>query len=455
MTVAAPGRWSSGIAFYLATIGASVGLGSIWRFPYLAGANGGSAFVLIFVLACFMIATPLLVAEFILGRRSRRSPPEAAGTVAASFGRSRAWNVIGVLGTAAAFLIMSYYTVIAGWVLAYTWNCASGQLTGLTRPAVAALFQDFLASPVRVGVWHATFVVLAGAISARGLSRGIEVANRIRAPGLLILLLILVAYSLSKGDVARGLTFAFVPDFARITPGTLLTAIGQAFYATGVGMAMMIAYGAYVPSGASLVRSALGISGSIVLVSLLATLLVFPLVYRYGLNPAQGPDLVFNVLPVIFAEMPGGRVVGTLFFLLLILAALTPTIAGLEPCVAWLEQRYGLPRARAVAVAAGATWFVGLGSVLSFNAWAHWYPLGWLTRLRGMTVFDTVDFLTANAMLPVGAALTCILVGWRLPWTLFESELVEESPVARRLCWILLRYVCPVAIAAILVAAMV
>jgi NSS family neurotransmitter:Na+ symporter len=430
---AGQGRWSSGLAFYLAAIGASVGLGSIWRFPYLVGANGGSAFVLVFILACLAIATPLLIAEFILGRHSRRSPPEAAGAVAASFGGTRAWNVIGVLGTLAAFLIISYYTVIAGWVLAYAWKCASGELTGLSPPAVHALFRDFLASPLRVGAWHAAFIVLAAAISARGLNRGIEVANKIRAPALLALLLILVTYSLSHGDLARGLTFAFVPDFAKVTPAVVLVAIGQAFYATGVGMAMMIAYGAYVPSSASLVRSALSISGSIVLVSLLATLLVFPLVYRYGLDPAQGPDLVFKVLPVIFAEMPAGRAVGTLFFLLLILAALTPTIAGLEPVVAWLQQRYGLRRSTAVVAATLATWLVGLGSV---------------------TFFETLDFITSNAMLPIGALLTCILTGWYLPRRI-EAELQDEPALARRLCWILLRYLCPVAIGAVLAMALI
>jgi NSS family neurotransmitter:Na+ symporter len=217
-------------------------------------------------------------------------------------------------------------------------------------------------------------------------------------------------------------------------------------------MAMMIAYGAYVPNEGSLVRSALAISGSIIVVSLLATLMVFPLVYRYGLNPAQGPDLVFNVLPVVFAEMPGGRVVGTLFFLLLILAALTPTIAGMEPLVAWLQQR-GLSRARSVALAAVATWFVGLGSVFSFNIWAHWHPLAFVPRFKDMTLFGLFDSSTSSLMLPVGALLTCVLVGWRLPSGFFEGELHGESLGVRRLCRQLVRYVCLLAIAAVLLAA--
>ncbi|MDB6091615.1 MAG: transporter [Gammaproteobacteria bacterium] len=449
-----PARWSSRFAFYLAAVGAAVGLGSIWRFPYLTGTNGGSAFIFVFILACLAIATPLLVAEFMIGRRSRRNPPEAAGEVATSFGRSLAWNAIGILGTVATFIIMSYYTVIAGWVMAYAWKCASGELTGLTRSAVAGHFHTFLSSPLRVGAWHLAFVALVGSISARGVNRGIELANRIRAPGLLILLLILVTYALTTGDVTRGLTFAFAPDFTKLSPNVVLAAIGQAFYATGVGMAMMLAYGAYVPRGASLVRSALVISGSIVLVSLLATLMIFPLVYQYGLNPAQGADLVFNVLPTAFAEMPGGRIVGTLFFLLLVLAALTPSLAGIEPMVAWLEQRRGLSRSKASFVAAASVWALGVGSVLSFNAWAHWHPFAGVARMQTMTVFDALDFISSNLLLPVGALLTCIFIGWRLPRSLVDTELQEETTGTRRMILLLLRYICPIAIAAVLVAAL-
>ena len=452
-TGAAAGRWSSRVAFHLAAVGAAVGLGSIWRFPYLAGARGGSAFVFAFILACLAVATPLLVAELLIGRSSRRSPPEAAGELAARQGGARGWNVIGVMGAAAGFLIISYYTVIAGWVLAYTWKCASGELSGLSRVAVVEQFHAFLSSPLRVGAWHLAFVTLTAVISARGVNRGIELANKIRAPGLLVLLLILVAYALATGDVRRGLAFAFSLDLGKLSADVLLAAVGQAFYATGVGMGIMLAYGAYVPSGLSLVRSALVISGSIVAVSLLATLMIFPLVYRYGLNPAQGPDLVFNVLPTAFAEMAGGRLVGTLFFLLLVLAALTPSIAGVEPVVAWLEQRRGLTRTTAVFVAFTGVWLLGIGSVLSFNTWAQWHPLGWLARFRGMTLFDALDFISSDVLLPVGALVTSIFIGWRLEPDVGATGLPEESAAVRGLWRFLLRYVCPVAITAVLVAA--
>jgi NSS family neurotransmitter:Na+ symporter len=449
-----PERWSSKLGFYLAAPGAAVGLGSIWRFPYLTGMNGGSAFIFVFILACLAIATPLLVAEFLIGRRSRRNPAEAAGEVAVSLGRSRRWNAIGVLGSAAAFFVMSYYTVIAGWVLAFVWKNVSGELAALPRAAMNLQFHEFLSNPLRVGAWHLAFVVLLACISAMGVNRGIELANKIRAPGLLILLLILVAYSLITGDVTRGLAFAFAPDFGKLSPNVVLAAIGQAFFATGVGMGMMLAYGAYVPRGASLLRAALVISGSIVLVSLLATLMIFPLVYRYGLNPAQGAELVFNVLPIAFWEMPGGRIVGLLFFLLLVLAALTPSLAGLEPIVAWLVQRHRMTRPRGAFVASAGVWVLGLGSVLSFNAWAHWYPLAGIARFQTMTVFDVLDFVSSNLMLPIGALLTCTLVGWRLPPGLMDTELPEEAPRARRWVLFLLRYVCPLGIVAVLIAAL-
>jgi hypothetical protein len=289
-------RWSSRVAFYLAGVGAAVGLGSIWRFPYLTGSLGGSAFVFVFLVAILAIATPLLVAEYMIGRSSRRNPAQAAGDIAMRFGYSRAWNAIGFLGLWTAILIMSYYTIIAGWVMAYIWKCGSGELTSLARSEVPGYFHAFLAQPLAIGGWHFAFILLVGLISAGGVSRGIEIATRIRAPGLMILLIILVSYALAKGDVQRGLSFAFAPDFAHLSGRVVLAAVGQAFFATGVGMGMMLAYGAYVPTEVSLLRSSLIVSSSILLVSLLATVMIFPLVFEYGLDPAQGPDLVFNVL---------------------------------------------------------------------------------------------------------------------------------------------------------------
>ncbi|MBS0421830.1 MAG: sodium-dependent transporter, partial [Proteobacteria bacterium] len=375
----------------------------------------------------------------------------AAGAVA---GDPR-WNAIGILGTLAAYLILSYYTLIAAWVLAYAWKCSIGLLSAAGPQHVAELWSGFQSRPFEVGAWHAAFVAIVMVISARGLQGGIEPANRIRAPALLILLLILVGYALATGDVRRGLTFAFKPDFSAVNAQVVLAAIGQAFYATGVGQAMMIAFGAYIERGTSLVRTSLVITGSILAVSLLATMMIFPLVFGYGMNPAQGPALVFDVLPRVFAEMPGGRLIGTLFFLLLVLAATTPSIALVEPIAAWVTSRFGLQRATAVWAIGITSWLLGIGSVLSFNRWADWYPLGFIPVFAHKTVFDVLDYVSSNIMMPVGALLTSILVGWRVSKVFARDELAETTPLARVACVWLLRYVCPLAILAVFIATLV
>lgn len=445
-------NWSSQLAVYLGTIGAAVGLGSIWRFPYLAGTHGGGVFIGVFVIACLGIAAPLLVAEFMIGRYARVAPPAAAGAMAVDIGASRRWNIIGLLGTGASFVICSYYSIIAGWVIAYALKCGQGALAGLPRPALHAEWERFLANPWLLMGWQVLFLGAVAFISARGLGRGIELASRIRAPALLILLLLLDAYSLATGDVAQTLRFAFAPHWSALSGEVVLAAIGQAFYANGVGAALMIAYGSYMSRRAPLVRPALLITASILLVSLLATILVFPLVFRFHMDPAAGPTLVFEVLPAAFAVMPGGRLIGTVFFLLLILAALTPSLAMFEPVVAWLEMR-GMPRGRAVVTTATTMWLAGVGSVLSFNVLASWHPLDHVPVLAGKTVFELADFIAGNLILPVGALFTCLFIGWRLNQAMFSTEMGGKTTLVWTVCRIMLRYVCPAAILAVLLAA--
>jgi NSS family neurotransmitter:Na+ symporter len=444
--------WSSQFAAYLGTIGAAVGLGSIWRFPYLAGTLGGGTFIVAFMLACLFIATPLLTAEFMIGRHARLPPTRSPGALAASIGASRRWNAIGDIGTLAVFLIGSYYTLIAGWVVAYTVKYLRGDLTGLSRPAVQAEWRAFLSDPWQLMGWQLLFLVSVAFISGRGVGRGIEVASRIRAPALLVLLLLLDGYAVDTGDVAGAMHFAFAPHGGAASAGVVLAAIGQAFFATGVGCAMMLAYGSYMAPAASLVRPALAISGSILLASLLATLLVFPLVFRYHIDPAGGPALVFDVLPTLFAVMPAGRWVGSMFFLLLIFAALTPMLACFEPLVGWLGTR-GWSRPRAAAASAGAVWLAGLGSLLSFNVLADWHPLDAMPLFAGKTLFDVIDFVACNILAPLGALLTCLLTGWRLDRATFDAELRGAEPLTRRTCRLLLRYVAPLAIGAVMLLA--
>jgi neurotransmitter:Na+ symporter, NSS family len=444
-------RWSSDLAFSLSAVGAAVGLGSIWRFPYLAGAGGGFAFILVFVIACLVFGAPVLIAEIVIGRWSRRSPPQAAGEIAARFGFSRLWNIVGWTGSIAGFLIISYYTMIAGWVLAYTWFFLSGNYAHGGPAAAVGKFHAFIADSRAVSLWQLGFFALVALISARGVNRGVEWANRWRAPALLAILLALVAYSLATGDVARGLKFAFAPDLSRLSPAIVLGAVGQSLYALGVSAGIMIAYGAYMPAGESLGRAVLAVIGSIFAVSLLATVAIFPLVFHYGLNPAGGPQLVFEVLPVAFAEMPGGRAIGTLFFALLILAAFTPSVGLLEPWIAWLVERGRMRRPIAACFCTGSCWLIGQGSVQSFGRWTDWHPLTSVPRLAALNFFGLTDFLSANLLMPVSALLVSMFVGWRMNHLIPEAELSGLSATSRRLLLFALRYVCPLGIAVVVI----
>jgi NSS family neurotransmitter:Na+ symporter len=445
--------WSSNLAFYLSVSGAAIGLGTLWRFPFVAGQYGGGLFVLVFTLACIVIAVPLLVAEFMLGRRGGSNVPSAAGRIATASGRSRCWSAIGWLGTLAIFLIMSYYTVIGGWVFSYVAAYATGAAANLDTAGLVARFEGLLADPWRLAFWHAAFMAATVAISAAGLHRGIEIANKIMMPSLFAILLGLGIYALEQGDAARAISFLTHADFSQLNGELMLAAVGQAFFATGVGMAIMIAYGSHVAPETSLPRSAAVVAGSIVLASLLSSLLIFPLVFSNAVDPAQGPQLAFIVLPSIFVGMPGGVLVGTLFFLLLAFAALTSSIAGLDPAGAWLMERFGLRRGPAVALVALAAWLLGLSTVLSFNRWSGIHPLAGMERFRSSTIFDLTDFIAANVLLPAGALLTCAFVGWRLGHDSIAADF-GARPWIRTMLLALLRYVCPLAIVAVLVGAL-
>jgi NSS family neurotransmitter:Na+ symporter len=403
--------------------------------------------------ACLLIAVPLLVAEFMLGRRGGPNVPLAAGRVAVAAGRSPRWAVIGILGTLAISLIMTYYSVIGGWVLSYVAAYASGATSGLDHAGLTARFQALLADPWRLSFWHGAFMGATLLISSAGLHRGIEWGNKIMLPGLFAILAALAVYALRQGDAARAIDFLTSVDYSQLSGALVLAAVGQAFFAVGVGMAIMIAYGSHVSASTSLPRSALIVVLSIILASVLSSLLIFPLVFGSGVDPAQGPQLAFIVLPSIFVGMPGGGLVGSLFFLLLAFAALSSSIAGLEPAGAWLMEKYGLRRAAAISLVAVVIWLFGLATVLSFNLWSDVHLLGAIGLFRSATLFDLVDFFASNLLLPAGAFLTAILVGWRLDQRVIATDL-GRGPAIRLTLLRLLQYVCPLAIAAVLVGAL-
>jgi NSS family neurotransmitter:Na+ symporter len=443
-------NWSSRFTFLLAAIGAAVGLGNIWKFPYITGQNGGGAFVLVYLLAVAFVALPILIAEIAVGRWGRQSPPHAMANVASAQGRPKAWAAVGWFGMLAAYLIGTYYTVIAGWTVVYIFKNAAGNFTGQNAAAVSAEFSALLASPWQLTFWHGVFMAITTLILVRGLQRGIESTVKILMPALFTLLLAMVAYGIIEGDMRRTLHFMFDFDLAAITGRVVLIAVGQAFFSIGVAMGLMMGFGAYLPRHISIGRCAVIIVGSDTLVAIIAGLAIFPIVFANGLDPAEGPGLVFVSLPIAFGSMTGGLIFGTLFFILLFFAALTSMIGVVEPMVAWWQERFGLRRSLAALSVCFSIFVLGLGTVFSFNLWSGWRPLANLERYADFGYFEILEYLTANIMMPLGGLLLALFVGWLVKPQAIEQELQMSRPYLFRTWFWLLRWVAPISIAFIL-----
>ncbi|MFC1796456.1 sodium-dependent transporter [Pseudomonadota bacterium] len=443
--------WSSRLTFLLAAVGAAIGLGNIWKFPYITGENGGSAFVLVYLLCILFVAIPILIAEIMLGRRGRQSPPNAVAIVASEEGRSKKWSVIGWLGMLAAYFIMTYYSVIAGWAMSYMFKAGGGSFEGQDAESISADFNSLLADPGQLTFWHALFMLITMVILIRGLRKGIERTVQILMPLLFVLLLVMVAYAAVEGDMAAGLHFMFAFDISAINGRVVLMAVGHAFFSIGVAMGLMMGFGAYLGKEISIARSALIISAMDTLVALIAGIAIFPIVFANGLDPAEGPGLIFISLPIAFGNMPGGLIFGALFFTLLFFAALTSAIGTMEPAVAWIEEHRGIKRSSAAILACGSAFIIGLGTVFSFNIWSDWHPLGFIDRFAETGFFDLIDYLTANLMMPLSGLLLALFVGWRVSPQTVADELDIQNPWFFKAWFWLLRWVVPVSIAAIFV----
>ncbi len=442
--------WTSGFTFILAAVGAAVGLGNIWKFPYVVGVSGGGAFVLVYIVCVVFVAIPILIGELLIGRRGHHSPPVAMRDVAVDAGRSRLWGIVGWMGAIVGYLIATYYSVIAGWTLVYILKAAGG-FDGAAATEVAGQFDDLLASPLTMTVWHGVFMTFALIIVGRGLHGGIERTVKVLMPALFIMLLVMIGYAAIAGDFGAAVSFLFGTDFSKIGGEAVLAAIGQAFFSIGVAMGLMMAYGAYVPRQVSLTRSALVIAIADTLVAILAGLMIFPIVFANGLDPASGPGLIFRTLPAAFVQMPGGSIFGALFFLLLSFAAVTSIIAIIEPIVAYAEDRWNMKRNVACLVFGSLAFVIGLASVFSFNVWAGFTPLDAFGPFAGKTLYDLIDYLTANVLMPLGGILIAVFVGWRMKPEVLGEELVFGSPALFKIWLFMVRVVAPVAILAILV----
>ena len=438
-------QWSSRTGFILAAIGGAIGLGNIWKFPYMAGSSGGGAFVIVYLFAVALVAIPILVAELMLGRRGRQSPPTAMLVNAEQEGRSRWWSGVGWIGAGAGFLILTFYSVIGGWVVDYAFVSVAGGFSAVGADEAQARFSGLLSSPWRLMLGYTLFLGLTGFIVSTGLRKGIERATGILMPALFVILLVLTAYSALAGDLGAGLRFLFAVDFGRITPAVMLSAVGHAFFSVGVSMGLMMAYGAYLPQDVPIPRTAVVIAGADTLVALVAGLVIFPLVFANGLAPGEGPGLIFVTLPIAFGNMPAGALFGFLFFLLLSFAAVTSSIAIMEPAVARLAEHRSINRRTSAGLVAGSIWLLGISSVLSFNLWAEVRPIA------GKTMFDLVDYLTANLMMPIGGMLIAIFAGWCMRRSTLTDELRINQSWLFETWRFLIRTVAPLAIAGILV----
>ncbi len=439
--------WSGRVGFVLATIGSAIGLGSIWKFPYEVGTNGGGAFVLFYLMGLAAVVFPLMLLEFAIGRRGGADAIGSIARVAQESTASPWWRLIGALGVLTAFLILSFYSVIGGWALAYTVETARVGLAGAAAGAVQGRFDALLASPLRMTAYHALFMGIVAFIVARGVTRGIEDACKIMMPVLVVLLAVLAVYAAVKGDMAAALRYLFVVDPRRITATVALEALGLGFFSIGVGLATMVTYASYAGHDIDLREVAIATIVGDTAVSCLSGLAVFPVVFAEKLDPASGPGLIFVTLPLAFARLPFGTLAAGAFFVLLGLAGIASAISLLEMPVAFLTRQTEWSRPRAAVAAAAACWLLGLASVLSFNRWAGWFPLASVPAFAKATVFDLMDQLTSNALLPAGGFALALFGGWAVPPRLLAEELALGR-TATAIVRALLRYVVPLGIAA-------
>jgi NSS family neurotransmitter:Na+ symporter len=444
------GMWSTRLAFILAASGSAVGLGNIWRFPYTAGEYGGGAFVLVYLLCVACIGIPIMMAEVALGRRGRQSPINTMRSLARQEGKSAAWSLLGWMGIVSGFLILSFYSVIAGWTLAYVFRAAGGAFSGIDAAGSEAMFTGLVADPERLLAWHTVFMVMTVLVVARGVASGLERAVRWLMPALLMLLIVMVAYAAQAGDLPRAIDYLFTPDFARFGDNAgeaILSAMGQAFFSLSLGMGAIMIYGSYLKHDASIAQNVVIIAAMDTLVAVLAGLAIFPIVFAHGLAPGSGPGLIFQTLPIAFGDISGGALFASLFFVLLVFAAWTSAISLLEPVVAWLVENRGFSRVRAAVLAGVTVWLLGVACLLSLNVWSGY-------TLFGKGVLDLFDYLTANILLPLGGILIAVFAGWVLPRSASVDELALGEGLAYRLWLFLVRWVAPIAVTLVLLNAL-
>jgi NSS family neurotransmitter:Na+ symporter len=445
-TTSVHGMWSSRLMFVLAATGSAVGLGNIWRFPYITSENGGGAFVLVYLACIAIVGLPILFSEIVIGRRGRMSPINSLKELADDAGASRSWTGLGWLGIIAGFLVLSFYSVVAGWTLSYGFDYLQQLVLG--APAITdpgEKFGELLASPGKLIFWHAVFMILTVGVVALGVEEGLERAVSVLMPTLFVLLVILLGYGMSTGHFNEAVGFLFSPDWSRVSGSMIVTAMGQAFFTLSLGMCAIMAYGAYLPSDVNVPRVGIAVAFADTSVALVAGLAIFPIVLAFGLDPeGGGAGFIFTALPLAFNEMPFGIAYGMAFFLLLSVAAWTSSISLLEPPTAYFVEATNFSRKQIAITVAALTWLLGLLSVFGLNIWSE-------VTIGGRDIMGAIEFVAADIMLPLGGLLIAIFAGWVLSNRITREELDEKMPSWAFKTWLwLTRVVTPIMILIVL-----
>ena len=435
------GKWSGKWTFILAATGSAVGLGNIWGFPYMAGTNGGGAFVLIYLACILIIGLPIMMAEIVIGRRASSSPVNSMKSAALDSNRSSNWQLIGWGGLVAGILILSFYSVLAGICINYIFISARPDLQLSSEDQ----FSITTSSASNLLIWHTIFIFITAGVIASGIKNGIGRFVRVLMPLLGFILILMVLNAVINGDFLQGLQFLFRPDFSQVNPQTFLSAMGQAFFSLSLGMGAIMTYGAYMSDDQKILNTSITVGGLDTLVALMAGLAIFPIIFASGLEVnSGGVGLVFITLSQTFETMFLGQVFGPLFFILLVIASLSSSISLLEPSVAYFSEKNIISRKSAAFMFGFLAWFLGIGSVLSFNVLSDFYLLG------DRTILDSIVFIGNNLLLPLGGLFVAIFVGWFMKKELIQEQLQLSNGVLNT-WYFFIRFVAPIAVGAILI----
>jgi len=431
--------FGSRLGVIAAAAGSAVGLGNIWRFPYVTGENGGGAFLLVYVLFILVIGVPVMLSELALGRRSQRNALGAFKKLAPGTW----WHIIGMMGIAAAFFILAFYTTVSGWTLEYLFLSIGNSFEGQSKEELNVTFEEFRNNGYLPLLWQLMFMLFTALIVYKGIKNGIEKYTKLLMPALLLIIIVLGIRAVTLPGSGTGLTFLFQPDFSKINADVVLQALGQAFFSLSIGMGALITYGSYIKSNEDLGKTAFSVTLTDTLVAVLAGVAIFPAVFAFGIEPQSGPSLVFITLPMIFQEMTGGYFFALIFFVLLVIAALTSTISVLEVVVAYVSEELNMSRRKATILSAGSISVLGILCTLSQGPMPE-------IHIGNRNLFDILEFASANIMLPLGGLLIVLFAGWYMKREDLYDEISNKESLKIHLIWayyFIIRFLAPVAIA--------